>query len=285
MSLAAVARRTLDLLDAGEYVAPSGATVSIAEAQAAAVAGTRLYTPEQLAALRARAPEPSRAPPAIAVTDETTQVAARRLVVDEARADTVVLNYASARNHGGGFLGGARAQEEDLCRCSGLYPTLLVEAVQPYYTTNRAQRSLLYTDHLIHGPRVPWFRVRGRGELLEAPFEASVITAPAPNAGPMKGRDPEGLAAVPETFARRWRNVLAVAEDRGHRALVLGAWGCGAFQNDPRVAAQTLRDALADPRFGAAFDQVVLAIPRKGKQSTRNHEVFADVFGPHERTP
>ena len=31
--------------------------------------------------------------------------------------------------------------------------------------------------------------------------------------------------------------VLAVARDQGHRALVLGAWGCGVFRNDPAQVA------------------------------------------------
>lgn len=60
--------------------------------------------------------------PRVEVIDATTQVAAHQFAHE---GPLVVLNFASARNPGGGFLGGAKAQEEDLCRCSGLYRTLL----------------------------------------------------------------------------------------------------------------------------------------------------------------
>ncbi len=274
MSLKQVAADTLALIDAGGYEAPSGAWVSIAEAQAGAVAGTRLYRPDALAALVA-ADGPGGAPPMVTVTDETTQVAAHRL----AARGVALLNFASARNHGGGFINGAKAQEEDLCRCSGLYPTLLVPDVQPYYAANRATRSLLYTDHAILSPSVPFFRTRGRGELLEAPFNATVITAPAPNGGPLLRDDPSAGPSIRETFRRRWANVLAIAEAHAHRTLVLGAWGCGAFGNDPVVSAATLAETLASGRFDGAFDAIAIAIPDQGKQGHRNHTAFAETFG------
>ena len=276
MSLKQVARDTLALLEVGRYEAPSGATVSIADAQRAAVAGTRLFTPDQLAALELEAF--GEGSPAIHVTDETTQRALRRLHAEEGVPDALALNFASARNHGGGFLNGAKAQEEDLCRCSGLFPTLLVEEVQPYYRANRAQESLLYTDHMIYSPRVPWFRVKGRGELLEAPYVASVLTAPAPNGGPLLARDPDAGPSILATFRRRWGHVLSLAARHRHRVLVLGAWGCGAFGNDPRDSALTLRGVLAEDRFAGAFDRIVFAIPTRGKRSAANHGVFADVF-------
>jgi uncharacterized protein (TIGR02452 family) len=125
--------------------------------------------------------------PDIEVTDETTQAAARRLVVVESVLDLVLLNFASARNPGGGFLSGAKAQEEDLARCSGLYPCLLT---QPgYYEENRANESALYTDNIIYSPNVPWFRTRSR-DVPDTVFLASVITAPVPNAGVALQRDP-----------------------------------------------------------------------------------------------
>ena len=271
MSLRNVATLTLEILEAGRYVAPSGAEVEIGDDQAAAVEDSTLYTPGELRALIAR-PGPGGPPPTIVVTDETTQVAARRLVEGGAR-DLVLLNFASARNPGGGFLGGAKAQEEDLCRCSGLYPTLLEHP--DYYEVNRRQSSLLYTDHLIYSPDVPFFRVRGRGELLERPFLASVITAPAPNTGPLLQRDPDAGPAIRETFRRRWAIVLAVAEARGHRNVLLGAWGCGAFGGDPSVAADTVAEWLESPRFAGSFDQVVFAIPDGGRSGV-NLAAFRD---------
>lgn len=274
MSLKDAARQTLALIEQGTYTAPSGAPVSIAEAQRAAVEGTLLYTPERLRELLQVASAGSA--PRIEVTDETTQRAARRLVQGEGAADLALLNYASARNVGGGFLGGARAQEEDLCRCSGLYPCLLTRP--RYYEVNRAQRSLLYTDHLIYSPGVPFFRVQGRGPLLERPFNAAVITAPAPNAGPLLRQDPDAGPSIERAFRRRWGNVLAAARDRSHRTVLLGAWGCGAFGNDPAVSAGALAYWLQRGHFDGAFDRLVLAIPGTGKRSRRNLEVFRERF-------
>jgi len=249
--------------------------VDFAEAQAAAVAEVVLYTPARLGELLEGAGGPDCAGPEVLVTDETTQEAARRLA-GEGDDPVVLLNFASARNPGGGFLNGAKAQEEDLCRCSGLYPTLVVDAARAYYAVNRAGRSLLYSDHMIYSPGVPFFRVKGTGELLDEPFRCAIITAPAPNAGPILQRDPAAGPAIAETFQRRWGQVLAIARDRGHRRLLLGAWGCGAFQNDPAVAAGAFASWLREARFAGAFHQVVFAIPAQGKRGRANHAAFRE---------
>lgn len=267
MSLKQHAAEVLALLDHGSYE-HEGAEVRIQPAQAACVANSRLYTPVELELLRAQlAP----GPPQVELLDATTQEAARALAHQGA---VCLLNFASARNPGGGFLNGAKAQEEDLCRCSGLYPTLLQHPT--YYEVNRRQRSLLYTDHAIHSPGVPFFRVRGTGDLLAQPFLASVITMPAPNSAHLK-QHPGDREALEQAFVRRWQNVLCIAADRGERTLLLGAWGCGAFGGDPHVAAPAARRALQT--HGGAFDRVVFAIPGKGKQSAHNLAVFTAVLG------
>ena len=261
MGLKGVAKQVLAILDEGAYVAPSGARVDIADAFARARSGTELLTPQWLAALDT--PRGTSAT-AIEVTGETTQVAARRLVELEGEEHVVVLNFASARNPGGGFLGGARAQEEDVCRCSALYPCLLEQPT--YYDVNRAHPNAIYTDHLIYTPDVPFFKDQGRGELLEAPFLVSVLTAPAPNTGAVLKRDPDAGAALRDAFERRTRYVLAAMAEKNHRVIVLGAWGCGAFRGDPVLVADVFARLLAED-FAGVFERVVFPVfdPRKGE--------------------
>jgi uncharacterized protein (TIGR02452 family) len=165
------------------------------------------------------------------------------------------LNFASARNPGGGFLTGAKAQEEDLTRCSALYPCLIRQ--EAYYTANRAFHSFHYTHHIIYSPDVPFFRDESL-QLLDEPFPLSVITAPAPNAGEILRRRPDDGSAIRRTLAERTARVLSIAASQGHRTLVLGAWGCGVFRNDPSEVAATFAAALS--ALPGAFDRVVFAV-------------------------
>lgn len=260
MSLKGIAKETLAILEAGTYVSPSGAERSIAGAQAAALAGTRLITPAEGADLLAR-PGSDGPPPTLSVANERAQEAAQRMAAD---GRVLLLNFASARNAGGGFVNGAKAQEEDIARCSGLVPCLLRQPA--YYEANRSDPSPLYTDHVIYSPGVPFFRVRSRTR-IEHPFVADIITAPAPNAGVARRRGiPEDV--IEQTLVRRAGIVLALAQDVGARRLLLGAWGCGVFQNDPRVCARTFVALLHSARFAGAFDTVHFAVLDRGKKAT-----------------
>lgn len=273
MSLKGVATRTIALLDAGTYVAPSGRSVSIRDEQRAAIAGTALFRPDQLAKLLTDDPAaPGAEVRGATVSDESTQAAARRLV-EEGASDLVLLNFASARNAGGGFINGAKAQEEDLCRCSGLYPTLMTQ--DGYYRANREQDSLLDTDHMIYSPGVAWFATDSRGPLLERPFLASVITAPAPNAGQFLAHGQGSEADIDACLLRRAGMVLALARHRGHRNVLLGAWGCGVFRNRPAAVADAFARWLAAPGFADAFDAVHFAVYGRG----HSIEAFRDRFG------
>jgi uncharacterized protein (TIGR02452 family) len=258
MSLKNTAQETLSILEVGKYTNQSGQTIEFLAAQKMAVEKTVLYTPEQsYALLEKRFSSPSKQQPKIEVTNETTQVAANRLVRTEGCKDLLLLSFASARNPGGGFLNGAKAQEEDLARCSGIYPCLLTQPT--YYDVNRAGDSLLYSDYVIYSPNVPWFRVRNR-DLLDDVFLASVITAPAPNAGQSLRLDPECSSEILSTLKRRAGIILAIARDNGHRSLLLGAWGCGVFCNGPNMVADVFGNWLTDPCFLGCFDRVVFAI-------------------------
>src|SRR5262245_61684332 len=141
MSLKGIATQTLEILDAGYIVTANGERLTLEPALSLAINGTRLYTPQQGAQLLASSVPSEGKPAIIEVTDETTQAAARRLVEIESLSDLALLNFASARNPGGGFLNGAKAQEEDLARCSGLYRCLLMQPA--YYEANRNTDSVL----------------------------------------------------------------------------------------------------------------------------------------------
>ena len=244
----ALANDTLHIIAEGRYTA-GGVVVEIGDAVRSAVAGTVTYKPGDVAPRAKGGPKSHR----VEVTNETTSSAGRRLAIEEKESRVCILNFASARKPGGGFLGGAKAQEEDLSRASALYACL--EPQRAYYDANRAHDSKLYTDHVIYSPDVPFLR-DDTSALVAPPAMLSVITAPAPNAGELHESDRVHLGP---TLERRAGIVLEIAARHGHRVLVLGAWGCGVFRNDPRHVAETFRAHL-ERRFADAFDRVVFAV-------------------------
>ncbi|MFF8015295.1 TIGR02452 family protein [Streptomyces sp. NPDC007929] len=249
--LRGVARETEQIVAAGAYRAPDGREIPIAGELRAAREGTRVHGPEPVPvpAERVRGTRTTR----IEVTAESSLEAARRL-----GGHVAVLNFASARNPGGGYLNGAQAQEEALCRASALY-TCLLEA-RAFYDHHRAHRDPFYTDRVIHSPAVPVFR-DDRGGLLAEPYTAGFLTSPAPNAGVVLRTAPERAHELPRALAARAERVLETAAAHGYRRLVLGAWGCGVFRNDPAHVAQAFR-ALLGPgrRFAGAFEHVTFGI-------------------------
>lgn len=269
MSLRSIADEVLSILDARSYET-NGRVVDIRNIQDRAVSGTVLYTPQKLAELS----KSNGISPEISVVSSTTQEAAFEWS-KKSQSKLAILNFASARNPGGGFLNGAKAQEEDLCRCSGLYPCLL--QCMEYYEVNRLHTSLLYTDYAIYSPEVPFFRTSSHGALLDSPFLVSVITAPAPNSGPYLKSKPSGLEDIEKTFLRRWKNVLRIAKDQQIEYLILGAWGCGAFGGDPLVASVTAKEAILAE--GGGIREILFAIPGTGQQSVANLIAFQKTFG------
>ncbi|MEH1015450.1 TIGR02452 family protein [Micromonospora sp. CPCC 206060] len=179
--------------------------------------------------------------------------------------------FASAKNPGGGFLGGAKAQEESIARSSALYPCLL--AAPDFYAFHRAQGDLRYSDRVIISPDVPVIR-DDQGRLLDEPYRTTFLTTAAPNLGAIRRNQPEHVDDVPAALVRRARRVLAVAAVHGCRQLVLGAWGCGVFRNDPATVAEAFADALAAVD---RFDRVVIAI-RDGLPGTPVYAAFLARF-------
>ena len=280
--LRGIAKETEAIVREGKYTAPGGRTVSLTDALDAALAGTRTYGPEPVPA------EPGTGRGTrFEVTAESSTEAARRLALADA-APVAVLVFASARNPGGGYLNGAQAQEEAICRASALYACLL--RAPGFYAHHRAERDVFYTDRVILPqalnfvraggdpiPAVPVFRDE-RGALLATPYTVGFLTSPAPNAGVIHRSSPQEAHRIPGALAARAERVLETAVVCGYRRLVLGAWGCGVFQNDPAVVAGAFRQLLTgEGRFAGHFDEVVFAVlDRTGSGPVL--QMFRDAF-------
>ena len=245
-----LAKNTLLILRDGKYISPSGRHVDFATELHDAVTQTRLISAEEGMALLEARPNPQENFLIPQVTRETTLEAAQRLVTEEMQTDLLILSFASANRPGGGFLNGASAQEESLAGSSGLYPALMT---QPGFFK---RKSGLNSSQGIYIPDLPFIR-DSEGNLLENPYLASVVSMAAPNRGSVPSRSKR---KIDPTIRNRAGIILALAEKYNHRSLLLGAWGCGAFRNDPVIVADAFGSWLEGPRFQGSFDQVTFAI-------------------------
>src|SRR5262245_34768287 len=227
----------------GRYVTKAGHEVVWRDAVEAARAAKQSIPPD---AGLPRGDRGNLAETQVQVKNETTLGASRRLVALGRRP--LALNFANGIHPGGGFLGGARAQEEVLCRSSALHQTLIDD---PMYEEHRKRQLPDSTDWAIYSPDVPVFRMDD-GTELPHPWPLSFITCAAPYAPAI------GQPAAGDLLQKRIHRVLAIARAYGHTTLVLGAWGCGAFENDPRRTATDFRQALESDHRGA-FSDIVFA--------------------------
>jgi uncharacterized protein (TIGR02452 family) len=230
---------------AGRYVSPAG-EVEITAHVTNALKKARYYAPEHVHS----APQTGHHQTQFEVTNETTLSAHRRH--QDKGHNVVSLNFASATHPGGGFLSGARAQEEYLCRSSALYLTL---KDWPMYDYHRAKGGCLYSDAMIYSPDVPVFR-DDEHDLLPSPYQASFITSAAPLA---KHLQFDELHQLRKTITSRIRKIITVAQENGHDSLILGAWGCGAFGNNGNLMADLFHQALTED-FAGAFKEVTFAV-------------------------
>ena len=103
-----------------------------------------------------------------------------------------------------------------------------------------------------------------------SPVEVSVITMSAPiNMGEI-----DAVSIMDERIFK----MLCLAEETGKKRLVLGAWGCGAFGNDPSMIAELFKINL--DKF-CSFNEVVFAVLQSRKSDSINYRCFHEVFDKH----
>ena len=222
----------------------------------------------------------------VRVTKHKTFEAAMALHKEFPDKKIAVLNFASAVRPGGGVKKGASAQEESLCRCSTLFPTIDRRWLwNEYYDVNRAAKDVRHSDACIYSPGVIICKTDESipKRMLESEFvTVDVISCAAPDLKkkPYNRYNPETGRAInvdnQELFdihLKRARHILHIAAANRVDILVLGAFGCGAFHNDPEVVAEACKDAILDDQYKDKFDLIEFAIYCKATE-TRNYEAF-----------
>ncbi len=207
----------------------------------------------------------------IEITGEQTVEALFRL---KHKDKVGILNFASAKNPGGGFLNGANAQEESLALSSGLYLTLLEN--EEYYLENRKCEHMIYTDYMIYSPLVVFIRDKNL-KLVENPITASVLTAPAVNMGQVLLKTPNEKSKAEIAMKNRMRKVINLFAYRGDKTLILGAYGCGVFRNEPNTIAKFFKELLIDENMQNYFQNIIFAVYDKSVKQN-NIKAFLNAF-------
>jgi uncharacterized protein (TIGR02452 family) len=184
--------------------------------------------------------------------------------------NTCILNFASANHPGGGFLTGAQAQEESICRRSSLYLSIKDNEM---YDINRKDTSKFYTDTMIYSPNVYVVKSENLHPLANH-IKYSVITAPAVNLNKVGYMNIAMGKQLETVMTNRIRKIIKVAIVNGQRNIVLGAWGCGVFGNHPKNVAQYFYNVLVNEEYEKYFDNIFFAIYKSNSALKSFHEVF-----------
>ena len=201
-----------------------------------------------------------------------------------------VLNFASATNPGGGVVRGASAQEEAICRCSTLYPCISDYFIASNFhylhreLLNTNQMSVLYNDDCIYTPDVTVFKTDTTSPTLmdeKEWYQVDIITCAAPNlrsqpSNPMNSNAGTNTIKIKENellnlHVKRMKRILDLAKLKGIDVIILGAFGCGAFQNPPEIVSEAMARVIKEYLYD--FKVIEFAIYCKSSE-TRNYEIF-----------
>lgn len=203
---------------------------------------------------------------------------------------TVVHNFASATNPGGGVENGANAQEECLCRCSSLYFNLITQQMwDGFYKPHRNAHNPIHNDDIIFTPKVTVFKTDTANPKLMSEkdwYEVDIITCAAPNLRPHPGNrynysDGATQANISDKdllkiHEKRLERILNVAVNEESEVVILGAFGCGAFMNNPEVVAQSAKNIIT--KYKKNFKVVEFAIYCRPNDE-QNFKTFSRVLG------
>lgn len=152
------------------------------------------------------------------------------------------LVFASSKHYGGGVWTGAKAQEEDIFLCTDLF--MLKEQVEKEYYP---LKGILSVDcHIVSD---------ANHNNLDQEIPARAFFAAAPNLN-KEMNDPK---LDVDFYSRMLCLTDATLDHSTETTLVIGAWGCGVFKNDPKEVAELFKTIM--PLLLEDYKEVVVAIP------------------------
>jgi uncharacterized protein (TIGR02452 family) len=260
-----IAADTMHIINTGTYVADTGINVDISGRLAASISNTRVYRMDEFPEnLQSRSSSPvSRTRIQIQIWNENVVTAIIKTAAATTSEEVVCLNFTTPNHRGGTFLGTSYGQELSLLSASGLYACLRQHP--EFFEAIRAEKSGLYNDTLGYSSGVPVFR--GSDEkLLPIPPTAAFISAVPVCARRLSVDGPNSVSVIRRTMERRVSRLLWVAAERGHRTIVLGAWGCGGAGNDPDMIADMFANELIDnSNWTNSFITAIFAIDERAE--------------------
>ncbi|KAJ8495030.1 hypothetical protein ONZ45_g13032 [Pleurotus djamor] len=271
----AIADTTLKAIEKGSYTIPDKDASNLYDLKSKIVDSKKRtqYYPPNSSKLTSWQSTPSDSssssqnPPLEVTFIEISTLEGARYLAPKSTGKIGLLNFASAKKPGGGFLSGASAQEESIARSSTLYPTLMTKDSQQFYDLHKHDPKLGYYSHaMIYSPGVILFR-DDEGGWVE-PLEVDILTSPAVNAGVVRQTvrarvtPDEEEERISQVMRERMARILYLFEQQGVKNLVLGSFGTGVFKNKVETVGKIWADLLGVPgsRFEKSFERVVFAV-------------------------
>ena len=196
----------------------------------------------------------------IITPDRTLEAVQKYYASKDKKRKIGVLNFASAKHPGGGVWSGARSQEESLCRASTLYSCLSTEFLQDNFYSYHMEKKREYSDRIIYTPNVLVFKTDDNvfAEMLGEKdwYKIDVISCAAHNQKAYKV-DYEKLKKINYD---KIKAIIECAAENNVDNLILGAYGCGAFGNDPHLVSKIFKKILIDEEYYKYFENIHFAI-------------------------
>lgn len=176
-----------------------------------------------------------------------------------------ILNMASYKRPGGGVINGARAQEECLFRCSNLYNSISDD----FYPLERD--SCLYTKDSL------FFKDKNYEYINN--INCDVITIAAINLNSSHHFYKDQIESNYEsTTLDKIRLMVSIPSKHNIEYLILGAWGCGVFKNNPKKMSNFFKQVLITEGYSSLYKKVIFGIINDHNSVSNNYEVFRNHY-------